>query len=127
MSALYKGFCEGTLDAGDFGHADHIRVAWEALSRHEFFEAASEVAAGLRRLTEQAGVPEKYNATVTLAFLSQIAERMAGAPHEDADTFLAANPDLLGPGALAMFSKDRLGSALAHGVALLPDQVGAPA
>lgn len=113
----------GRLDAAQFTHRDHVLTAWEVLRHEEFFAAAHRYAAAIRRLAEAAGASQKYSATITFAFLSLIAERMA-ASADDAEAFLADNPDLLAPGVLAPFySADRLASALGRRVALMPDRV----
>lgn len=114
----------GTLDPKNFSHADHVVVAYEALSRHDFIEAMSIVSSGIRALAEKAGDKSKFNATITLAFISLIAERMQTTCHDDAGDFLRQNPDLTGPAALSSwYSKDRLASPMARSIALLPDRV----
>lgn len=116
----------GTLDPGEFSHLDHIGVAYEALSRHDFFEAASGVASGIRGLAEKAGAPDKFNATITWAYLSLIAERMRTTEHSGAADFIARNPDLADRGVLSpWYSKGRLTSDLARSTVLLPDQPSA--
>ncbi|MFA3917297.1 hypothetical protein [Ruegeria hyattellae] len=111
----------GTLKPDGFTHRAHLGVAYEILSRHEVFEAMAIYAGGLRTLTEAAGVPEKFNATVTFAFLSLIAERMAQASYDSVEAFLTQNPDLLSKGLLdGYFSSDALSSPLARRVPLLP-------
>ncbi len=115
----------GTLDPADFSHRHHIGVAYEALQQGDFFDAARQVAAGIRALTERAGVPDKFNTTVTWAFLSLIAERMRTTAHADAADFIRRNPDLGSGAALdPWYSKPRLSSALARSIALLPDKPG---
>jgi len=112
----------GTLDAAGFSHADHIGVAYEALLRHDFFVALGIVADGIQQAAGRAGADRKFNATVTLTFMSVIAERMAAKAFRDADEFIAANPDLLnGEAVLTRFSQSRLASETARRVALLPD------
>ena len=59
-----------------FGHLEHIGVAYEMLSRYEFFEAARKYSESINTLATSAGAARKYNATIRLAFLSLIAERM---------------------------------------------------
>ena len=114
---------DGSLAPADFSHADHIGVAYEALSANDFFAAAEMIASAIRALTERAGVPGKFNATITLAFLSLIAERMATTDHTDAASFIERNADLASGAALApWYSKRRLSSDLARSVALLPDR-----
>lgn len=107
-----------TLSAEGFDHAAHIRVAHAALRRYEFFEAAQVLAGGLRRLTVRAGAPQKYNATVTFAFLSLVAERMG---NESSDAFLTMHPDLFdAPLAAAGYDAARLSGERARRAALLP-------
>jgi len=119
---MLHSLSQGTLSPEAFSHRDHVATAWLALKKHEFFEASLIFARGLQMLTKSAGVPEKYNATVTLAFMSLIGERMAHFPAETADEFIDANPDFLEQGAIArLYSKDRLASDVARKVGLLPD------
>lgn len=116
----------GTLDPKNFRHSDHVGAAYEALSRHAYLEAVSIVSGGIRALAEKAGDTTKFNATVTLAFISLIAERMQTTDHPDAGDFLRQNPDLTGPAALvSWYSKDRLASPMARAIALLPDRAPA--
>lgn len=110
---------DGSLSPEGFSHRDHVGVAMQALRTYEFFDATNRYAAGLRKVTEKAGVPEKYNATVTLAFMSLIAERMQD--NDDVDGFLGRNPDLKSIGNVAArFGQERLNTAMARKVALLP-------
>lgn len=108
----------GELPATGFSHADHLGIAHAALRRWEFFEAAHRYATALRAVTEAAGTPEKFNATVTLAFLSLVAERMGS---EDSETFVANTRDLP-PSVLTRvgYDAERLAHPKARHVALLP-------
>lgn len=108
----------GATPCTGFGHAAHVGTAHAALRRWEFFEAAHRFADGLRASATAAGVPEKFNATLTLAFLSMVAERMGD---EDSETFVAQNPDLTME-ALAHIGYDaaRLSHPKAREIALLP-------
>ncbi len=126
MTASYFGKLErlmsGTLDPGDFGHLDHVGATYEALARHEFFDAAYRVSSALRALAERGGVPEKFNATMTWAYMSLIAERMRTTEHRDAADFIEHNPDIAGRAVLEpWYSQQRLKSDLARSIALLPD------
>lgn len=122
-----KRLIAGTLDAGGFTHLDHVGVAYEALARHDFFHAAAHIASGLRKMAERAGAPEKFNATITWAFMSLIAERMAAKEYWGAEDFIARNHDLGRRTALTpWYSPTRLKSASARSVALLPDRFAAP-
>ncbi len=118
----------GTLAPQDFDHRAHIAVAYEALREDDFFTASKRIADGLKRLTIAAGVPEKFHATITQAFISAIAEAMHASPEQTAEEFLIGNPDLLA----GTFLKERytpscLSSDLARKVAVLPDRVASAA
>ena len=118
---MLENFECGEIDPGGFRHSDHVGVAYEALARHGFFKALQIYADGLMALVEKAGVPEKFNATVTFAYMSAIAERMHRQPSASAAVFIAANPELLSGEVLSRYSPARLQSELARQVALLPD------
>ena len=110
------------IDAPDFRHADHVRVAYEMLGKYEFFDACSRYARTILAMATGVGVPEKFNATITFAFMSLIAERRASSSATDVDAFLAENPDLLDKDLLdRWYSKERLASPLARSHFLLPD------
>ncbi len=120
---LLDSLIDGSLEPDGFSHRDHLAAAFSALRRFEFFQAMRVYADGLRALTARAGVPEKFNATVTMTFMCLVAERMDEG-FEDADAMLAAHPDLLEPGLLGTwYSKGRIGCALARQVAVMPDRV----
>lgn len=122
MTAL-DDLITGKTDPATFTHADHVVVGYQALQRFEVFEAMQVVASGLRGLADRAGCPEKFNATVTFAFLSQIAQRMTRDDRGTAEGFLASHPDLLGRDALGgRYSKSLLNSDLARAVPVLPDR-----
>ncbi len=114
---------DGTIDPRQFSHRDHLVVAYEALSGRDFFEAAGLVARGLMGIAQKAGAPQKFNATVTLAFLGLVSERMHRQDHSTPDAFVETNPDLLDRSLLnGWFSISRLSDDLAHAIALLPDR-----
>lgn len=120
---MARALAEGRLDPSGFDHRAHLGVAYEMLTRHEVFEAMAIYARGLRQVTEQAGVPEKFNATVTLAFLSLAAQRIAQQGCVDVEQFLRDNSDLLTSGVLGQYyASDQLGSDLARRVPLLPQR-----
>ncbi len=113
----------GTLDPKDFTHADHVGVTYETLARHDYVEAVSIISGGIRNLAAAAGDTSKFNATITVAFISLIAERMQTSVHEGAADFLRRNADLTGPAVLARwYSRERMTSPMARSIALLPDR-----
>ncbi|NNK77750.1 MAG: hypothetical protein HKP40_03465 [Litoreibacter sp.] len=111
----------GALEPNDFSHLDHVGVAVEALKKYGFFEAVSRYADGLRVLTEKAGVPEKFNATITFASMSLIAERLHSGEYTNADAFVQENGALFTKAFLTeQFPDGRYTSDVAREVPLLP-------
>lgn len=122
-AAMAEELSAGRLGPAGFSHRAHLGVAYEMLMRYETFEAMAIYARGLRQLTEAAGVPEKYNATVTMGFLCLTAERAAMKQYQSTAQFLAENNDLLSMGVLAQyFPSEQLSSDLARRIPLLPRQ-----
>jgi len=115
-------FLHGETDARTFRHVDHVRMAFEVLIRHpDFLAAATAYSRALKTMAARAGNAGAYHETITLAFLSLIAERLAVAACDDFEAFAAANADLLDKGALTRWYKpDRLATALARRTFVLP-------
>ena len=61
--------------AARFGHREHIHVTWLAVRRFGIDEAVGVVSDGLQRTTRYAGVPQKYNATVSRAWVELVDRR----------------------------------------------------
>jgi len=122
-SSLVAQFEELEIDAPNFHHNDHIQVAYEMLDQYDFIEACLRYASTIRAMAENVGVPEKYNMTITFAFMSLIAERKSQSNGTDLASFIASNPDLLDKDVLnSWYSKERLTSATARKQFLLPDK-----
>lgn len=116
-------FYAGRIRSDGFAHRDHVRMAFLALNREPFPVAFERYSEGIRRLAVHAGRPEKFNQTITGAFLSVIAERLIAHPQTGFDAFLAANPDLLDKALLdRYYTSERLASAVARTVFVLPDR-----
>lgn len=112
----------GCIAPDTFTHGEHLRMAFVMLHRYEFLEAALYYSRALRRMCARAGHPEKFNQTLTIAFLSLIAERIAADPCAEFEAFVAGNPDLMNAGMLARhYSAQRLSGAIARRTFLLPD------
>ena len=124
--AILDALLAGQVDPAEFRHRDHVAAALAALRRYEFFEATERYARALRALVAQAGVPEKYNATLTLIFMSLVAEAHEASPTADADRLLTEHPALRDVGAVrARYSAGRLDAAHARRCVVLPDVPGA--
>jgi hypothetical protein len=123
LAALHKG----TLPAAGFSHRHHIGVAVAALRRYTFFQALWVVADGLQRLTVRAGVPEKFNATITLASMSLIAEYLEKNPKISADQLMDEHPEILSLRQIkSLYAPDRLVSDIARRTGLLPMTISGP-
>ncbi len=121
VSNVTQAFEAHDIDNASFGHGEHVRVAYDLLRKYDFIDAAATYAKGIRALAAKAGAPKKFNLTITYAFLSLIAERMDGTRPANFEAFVAANPDLMSKSVLnSWYTIDRLNSALARDVFLLP-------
>lgn len=96
-------FEAGRADPATFAHREHVRMSYELLERYPFPEALFRLAKGLRRLAENAKVPEKYHETITVAFLSLIAERRLAGGFTGWEDFATENLDLFRKEMLAEF------------------------
>jgi hypothetical protein len=115
-------FARGELDPRTFPHREHVRMAYEMLRRHSFVETALHYSQALRMMTEKVGKPEAFHQTLTIAFLSLIAERMETAGAHDFEAFAVANPDLMDKSALARcYRPERLALDAARRTFILPD------
>jgi hypothetical protein len=115
-------FVRGEIAAADFPHREHVRMAFEMLRRHDFPETVLHFSRALRTMAQRVGKPQVFNQTVTIAFLSLIAERLDGGEWSDFAAFARDNPDLLEKGALARWYRpERLASARARRTFLLPE------
>lgn len=124
---LFRHMEAGTLHTCDFSHEAHIGVAYQTLEAYPFFDALAVFAKGIQAAAAASGAADKFHATVTLAFMSLIAERRATGTYRDAADFVDQNPDLRAKETLARwYSADLLGQDLARSVALMPDRVAEP-
>jgi hypothetical protein len=106
----------------EFPHREHVHIAYEMLKRHDFPETVLHFSRTLRAMAEKAGRPEAFHQTVTIAFLSLIAERIESGGVADFADFAQANPDLLEKSVLSRWYRaERLASTAARRTFLLPD------
>jgi len=117
-------FVRGEIAAASFPHREHVRMAFEMLRRHDFAETVLHFSRALRSMAQQAGRPQAFHQTLTIAFLSLIAERLEDGPWEDFGAFARDNPDLLEKGALRRWYRpERLASERARRTFVLPEPV----
>jgi hypothetical protein len=115
-------FLRGEVDAADFPHREHIRMGFEMLRRYDFAETVFRYSRSLRAMAARVGKPQAFHQTVTIAFLSLIAERIDSGHYTDFDSFARANGDLLDKAALARwYPSERLATDAARHAFLLPE------
>ena len=85
----------GAVLPGGISHTDHVRIAWVLLRRHGEPEARERLLAGTERACRAHGVPEKFDAELTVRWSDAISEAVArDGLGPSADHFLAAHPEL---------------------------------
>jgi hypothetical protein len=115
-------FVRGEADAGTFSHEQHVRMGFELLQRYDFTEAAHLFSVAVRTMAQRAGKPQAFHQTITIAFLSLIAERMQTGQPANFGEFSAAHPELLQRSLLSRWYRaERLASDLARRTFVLPD------
>jgi hypothetical protein len=120
-SELTRSFEAHDIDAVSFHHAEHIRVAFDLLQKYDFVDASSIYAKGIQAIATNAGVPRKFNTTITYAFLSLIAQGIAEMEKPGYDWFLTNNTDLFAKNILERwYSPKVLQSDTARKIYLLP-------
>jgi hypothetical protein len=87
---------EVTRSGDRFGHRQHLHLAWLAVRRYEPAAAVALVSEGIRQTARYAGVPQKYNETVSRAWVEAVAYHGTQRPDLiDFDDFVVAFPGLL--------------------------------
>lgn len=84
----------GQFPLAQFNHRAHLRLAFILLRRARFLEACIAMRETLQTLALRAGKPGLYHETMTIAFMSIVAERIADGDAATFDELLARNPDL---------------------------------
>jgi hypothetical protein len=121
--AFSERFERQEIPAEDFGHREHVQAAYELLQKYDFIEATAKYAESIRSMATAAGAPEKFNVTITVAFMGLIAEKMMqSAPDDGFGSFYSANPDLSGNALAPWYSAERISSDLSRKVFLMPDR-----
>ncbi len=115
-------FVHGQTDAAAFPHREHVRMAFEMLRRHDFAESVWLFSRALRAMTAQAGKPQAFNQTVTIAFLAVIAERMESRAPSDFAAFERAHPEVFDKAVLARwYPRERLAADVTRRIFVLPE------
>jgi hypothetical protein len=121
MSVTLQDFERAAIENANFHHRDHVRVAYELIAREPFEMALSRFMIALRGIAAAAGDPSKVHLTISVAFLSAIAERQAREPAATWEEFAARNADLIDKSFLRRwYSADELESEIARKTFVLP-------
>jgi hypothetical protein len=123
---LISQFESGATEPESFHHADHVRLAFEYLSRYDVLEALARFTDALKRFAAAQGKATRYHETITWTYLFLIRERIARAGSVQSwDEFASCNPDLLiwKGGVLSRFYRqETLDSDFARHTFVLPDR-----
>lgn len=88
---------------GRFGHRQHVHLTWLAVRRYGTGAAVDLMSDGLRRTARYAGAPQKYNATVSRAWVELIGHHTVADRLDDFDEFAVRNSALLDKRLLTRF------------------------
>ncbi|WP_428266258.1 hypothetical protein [Haliangium sp.] len=100
---LIQAFESASLDPGGFHHREHLYVAWCYLRELPLEDALARYVRHLRQLTIALGVPDKFHATITWAYVLLLRDAMDRSPDASFDELLADNPALLDHRAGALY------------------------
>jgi hypothetical protein len=114
--------------AGEFGHREHLRLAWRELREHDRRVALRRIETAIRHVAEAHGAPDKYHRTMTEAWASLVGYHLAEEPALTFDEFLDRFPRLLDAGLLKRhFSSGLLATPAARATWVDPDLRPLPA
>jgi len=94
---LVRAFEAGAVDGTNFHHRDHLYVAWCYLKDLPLEEVVPRYTKHLRNLACKLGVPQKYHATISWAYLILLDRAMhdPDLSNKDLDAVLKKYPSLL--------------------------------
>ncbi|MEU6064506.1 MULTISPECIES: hypothetical protein [Streptomyces] len=110
-----------------FGHRQHVHLTWLAVRRYGTEAAVDLVSDGIQRTARYAGAPQKYNATVSRAWVELVGHHANQPDTTDFDTFTDQHPALLDKKLLTRFYQpSTLAGALARTSWVEPDRAPFP-
>lgn len=115
----------GEIAPENFHHCDHVRLAFAYLNNYSVLAALEKFSCALKKFAAVAGKSDRYNETITYAYLFLIRERMERGGATDWENFSNQNPDLLSwrNGILdRYYEESTLKSDLARRVFVFPDK-----
>jgi hypothetical protein len=81
--------------ASRFGHREHLHLTWLAVRHFGPVRAVDVISDGIQRTARYQGAPQKYNATVSRAWVELIAHHVAERPENDFSRFVSHHTALL--------------------------------
>lgn len=113
---------------GEFGHREHLRLAWRELREQEREVALTRIETAIRHVAEAHGAPQKYHRTITEAWAAFVGYHLAEEPALAFDAFLERFPGLLDGALLTRhFSPELLATPAARSTWVEPDLRPLPA
>ena len=86
-----------------FGHRQHVHLTWLAVRRYGTSAAIALVSDGIQATARYAGAPQKYNATVSRAWVELVGHHADHSNAADFDAFADRCPALLDKKLLTRF------------------------
>ena len=78
-----------------FGHRQHVHLTWLAVRRYGTAAAVHVVSDGIRHTARYEGAPQKYNSTLSRAWVELVGHHAVESGVADFETFATRNPALL--------------------------------
>jgi hypothetical protein len=103
MSTFDELFAEVTRSSSRFGHRQHVHLTWLAIRDCGRDGAMDLVGQGIQRTARYAGAPQKYQVTISRAWVELIAHHVAHDGSDDFDAFADGNAPLLDTRLLGRF------------------------
>ena len=100
---LVKAFETASVDPAAFHHREHLYVAWCYLRVLSPEDALARYVHHLRNLAAALGVPHKFHATMTWAYIVLLHDAMERSPGASFDDLLAKNPAIADHGSGALY------------------------
>lgn len=94
---------EVMASAERFGHREHIHLTWLAVREFGVSAAVALVSDGIQRTARYAGAPQKYNATVSRAWVELVGHHATESPDGDFASFASDHAALLDKRLLTRF------------------------
>lgn len=127
MTTFDQLMSEVTPGGHGFGHRQHVQLTYLAITRVGLEPARALVADGIRETATAAGVPQKFHATMTGAWLELVGHHVTEEPGASFEELVSHNPALLDKALLSRFYEDTtLASDAARAAWTEPDRAPFP-